>query len=156
MDNTIDVYLKKSILYIAPYFLSLYVYLYDLFVILYNQSCITTKAVKDSFNTDTPHLGFFKIENTYIPAVLNISTSLNIEPEWTFDFKTKTFTHCEIGQHNKQSRLPYIGASIIHNNDSIDLSEWINDVKLYAADNTIPLQLLAATWYYINNKSNQQ
>lgn len=156
MDNSIDTYLKKGMYWAAPYFLSLYVYLYDLFVILFNQTTITLRAVKDSFNTEK-HLGFFKIDSTYIPAIVNTSDSFNIEPEWLFDFKTKTFTHCEIGHHNKCLRLPYIGATIVntHNDKEIvvDLSEWINDIKVYASDSAIPLQLLVATWYYISNKT---
>jgi hypothetical protein len=156
MDNSIDIYLKKGMYWAAPYFLSLYVYLYDFLLILFNQTILTAGAIKESFNNDK-HLGFFKIDSTYIPAIVNTSDTFNIEPEWIFNFKTKTFTHCEIGHHNKCFRLPYIGATIINSHNDketvVDLSEWINDIKVYASDSAIPLQLLAATWYYISNRS---
>jgi hypothetical protein len=122
--------------------------------LFYEQMCKTIDAVKCSF--DSPVLAFFKYGATHVPMPIHENTRYSMLPSWIYTVQTKEFTIPNTEQiQMRGAHLPYISAVLVHKIGSTetilgDLSEWLGDQIVYAPEGSIPLQVLVATWLYIN------
>jgi hypothetical protein len=100
------------------------------------------------------YMGFFTFSDTIcIPYILSSKSKVTVEPEWIYEFHSKSFIHLEFGHHIKHKRLPFIGASLAYidetNNINMgDLSEWIMEQNICANNELVPLKILVAAWKY--------
>lgn len=123
--------------------------------LFYEQMSKTIEAVKYSF--DSPVLAFFKYDTTYVPMPIHENTRYSMLPSWIYTVQTKEFTIPNTGSiQMRGAHLPYISAVLVHKIGTTetvlgDLSEWLGDQIVYAPEGNIPLQVLVATWLYIND-----
>jgi hypothetical protein len=151
IGSTLRQFVLNTSTFLLPYALSTYVWFLDMSVRFKKQSCITMKAVVQSFKSES--ILFYKYGNAYAPVLSNYSQG-QCSSAWLYTIDTSTFYNSSIHTKGSVQNLPILGASLCYllgDSKAIpisDLSEWIADQKVHSNTDDVPLQVLVSAWSY--------
>lgn len=112
----------------------------------------TMNLLMKSFGTQ--YVSFYKVDNHFVPVHhydYSVSYAMPGHLEWTYNFSNQTFVHRNPFEETHDERqLPFIGARLHwkNNTEVADLSDWIANVKVRAADGHVPAPILAMAWAF--------
>ena len=133
--------------FLLPKLLSFYIFMKTFFEVCKRQSLLSFNALYNSL--DYRYIAFFKVNDRYVPVMMNNTDKYTIEPSWIYNMDTQSFTHVESGLTRTKYNFPYIAASVTHNDEAYgDMSEWIMEQSILSNDTLPPLQVLVSAWKY--------
>jgi hypothetical protein len=134
--------------FLLPKLLTFYICIKTVFDLCKRQSYLSFNALYASF--DHRYLAFFKLNDQYVPVLMNATDKYTVEPSWIYNMDTGVFTHVDGGLTHRPSNFSYIAASITRNNEADgDMSEWIMEQTVMSNNCLPPLQVVVSAWKYV-------
>ena len=159
LKNLVDWTVYKLPVLLLPHALYLTNVALEICNVVKNQTCITARAIVRSFKNET--LYFFDYNGLYIPVLSTNKHILKGEYRWFYSAKDSTFYTIESAENDSIYQLDMLGASVcrsINSTEAVsvgDLSEWIQDQKVFSTSGTVPYQILVSAWAYSTNRTVQ-
>jgi hypothetical protein len=146
---------------LMPYLLHTYTVLNTLYTNGSKQAFLTARACVESFEND--NIIFYKYNSLYIPFISKRLEHVLLEGEytWLYSVANVAFYNMNMIETDKTYHLPMLGASVscmLNETDAVlvgDMSEWIQEQKIYNITDDIPFQVLVSAWAYVTKNKIQ-
>jgi hypothetical protein len=138
--------------FLLPKLLAFYICMKTVFELCKRQTYLSFNALYASF--DHRYIAFFKVNDQYIPILMNSSDKYTIEPSWIYNIDTQSFTHVDGALTRQRISFSYIAASITRNGEPFgDMSEWIVEQAVLSNNGLPPLQVVVSAWKYMSDNT---